>query len=184
MTNEPDNLPLSEADEARLVRQLDSLGREVRGSEGLADRVFSASLEHLGQAEGAIPFPAHASKVQVWSRIALAACLLLAFAATIRLAFSPGGNEGTGGAGIDQMVASSEDPAVVGLQIDFEPETDRETVLFAILDAGASGNLQVVDGLDGSDTYGIAFAPILGTAGFELNDFAEEIQSIEGSMRR
>ena len=182
MTNEPDNLPLSEADEARLVRQLESYGREVRGSQGLTDRVFSASLEQLGQPEEAIPFPAQASTMQVWSRLALAACLLLAFAATIRLSFNSGSTEG--GGGMDRMVASSEVSGVAGLGIEFEPETDRETVLFALLDAGANGRLEVVDGLEGSDNYGVAFAPILGTAGFELNDFAEEIQSIEGSMRR
>jgi hypothetical protein len=82
------------------------------------------------------------------------------------------------------LIAESEGAALPGLGIDLEPATDRDTVLFALLDAGASGQLEVVDDWDGSDNYGIAFAPILGTTGFELNDFAQEIQSIEGSMRR
>ena len=60
----------------------------------------------------------------------------------------------------------------------------KRQVLFTLLDAGATGQLDAVGELDGSDSYGIAFSPILGTAGFELTDFAEEIQSIHGSMRR
>ena len=184
MTHEPDDQPLlSESHKAELLRGLDSYGRVARENEGLAQRIYTASADHLNSSQSALPFTTRSRPVMVWSRIALAACVLLAFALMARLVLVPSTPESPRGNSAG-LIAASDGNAPSELTIDLEPATDRDTVLFALLDAGASGHLEFVDDLDGSDNYGIAFAPILGTAGFELNDFAQEIQSIEGSMRR
>jgi hypothetical protein len=187
MTHESeDHAPLSEADKAELLHGLESYARVVRGDDELAERIYLGSVDQLDRQEPSgnpLPFPTRPRPILIWGRIALAACVLLAFAVMARLALDSSGRESIRGDSTG-LIAESEGAALPGLGIDLEPATDRDTVLFALLDAGASGQLEVVDDLDGSDNYGIAFAPILGTTGFELNDFAQEIQSIEGSMRR
>ena len=176
-----DRMP--EADEAILHRTLDDYGRSARDRDGLEQRLYSASVEHLTASTAPIPFTPTPSRAVVWSRLALAACVLLAFAVSIQILMTPTTNQL--GPGLQApTIAALDAPDSSGLPDDLELGTDRETVLFALLDAGDTGQIDIVDQLEGSDRYGIAFAPILGTTGFELTDFAEEIQSIEGSMRR
>lgn len=184
MNDDRDHLdPLSDAEEAHLIDQLEGFGRSARDCEGLAQRLFAASVSELEDAPQPLPFSSTPSTGLVWARLALAACILLAFAVTLQMFLSPfGSRSGTGPQG-SSMVAV-QPPDMEGLPDDLDRVSDRETVLFTLLDAGATGQLDAVGELDGSDSYGIAFSPILGTAGFELTDFAEEIQSIHGSMRR
>ena len=184
MTHDPEHPDsLSEAEEARLVRELEAYGRSVRLRSDLDHRLYAASVDHLDSSPESIPFVSTPSRVMVWSRLARAACVLLAFAVTVQMLMNSESTQPAPGLEAPRMVAS-ESSGVSGLPVDLELDSDRETVLFALLDAGETGQIDGVGELQGSDTYGIAFAPILGTAGFELTDFAEEIQSIQGSMRR
>ena len=184
MTHEPEHHdPLSDAEEeAPLIQQLEAYGRSARDRTDLEHRLYSSSVEFLNSPHESLPFSGP-SKAVVWSRLALAACILLAFAVTVQMLLNPGADQSSAGLQGPSM-AATEPLGITDFPVDLELVTDRETVVFALLDAGETGEIQSVGDLEGTDTYGVAFAPILGTAGFELTDFAEEIQLIQGSMRR
>lgn len=164
-----------------LEQELDRLGRLARTQPGLASRVFEHSVEHL-PAPRSLPFePLKTSRIATWTRVALAASLLLAFAVAARLLLSGGGDANDTG-DRDRMVADN----ATSTPDDYDDlfPSERDTVLVALLDAGSRGRIEAVEYLEGSDAVGAAFAPILGTTGFGMDDFAVEIQSIEVDLRR
>lgn len=163
-----------------LEQELDAVGRHARTRTGLTSRVFERSVEHLPVPQS-LPFEAvQASRVSTWARVALAASLLLAFAVAARLLLSSATDANDAG-DRDRMLASNS--ASTSGEYDGLP-SERDTVLVALLDAGSNGRIEAVEYLEGSDAVGAAFAPILGTTGFGMDDFAMEIRSIEVDLRR
>jgi hypothetical protein len=69
-------------------------------------------------------------------------------------------------------------------EIDSILPTESDTVLVTLLDAGRNGQILNIDGLEGSDPVGAAFAPILGTTGIGFDDYLAEISLIEVELRR
>ena len=114
----------------------------------------------------------------MWGRIALAACVLLAFAVTARLLLNAPTSEGPS----DRVLANAAPQLVPDLE--FALPTESDTVLVTLLDAGRHGRIASVDNLEGSDSVGAAFAPILGTTGVGFDDYLAEISSIEVALRR
>lgn len=181
MTDRLHETPEGQSPDPALERQLEARGARARIRPGLVSGIFERSVEHL-PAPKAIPFQAHeTSRRPAWIGIAAAACVLLACAVTARLLFSVGGgvapNESQ-----DRQIATS----TIGVSEGYDEAfpSDRDTVLVALLDASSSGRIEAVEYLEGSDAVGAAFAPILGTTGFGMDDFAMEIRSIEGALGR
>lgn len=180
MKQDPKDNQGVERHDPELERALDALGTEARHRPGLVDRIYASSVEEL-LAPSPLAFePAPGARGSNWTRVALAACLLLAFAISARLLLEGGTTSTNNEAGTTLAVDSASDAGEYGEVF----ASDRDTVLVALLDAGSSGRIDTLEYLDGTDSVGVAFAPILGTTGFVMDDFAMEIQSIEVEVRR
>ena len=164
-----------------LERELEAWGRRARSRSDLISGVFERSVEHL-PAPRALSMESYQSgRVSTWTRVALAASLLLACAVVARL-FLTGGIDGNLDPTRGELVVENVQDDAGPFQDELPSE--RDTVLVALLDAGSNGRIEAVEYLEGSDAVGAAFAPILGTTGFGMDDFAAEIRSIEGDLRR
>jgi hypothetical protein len=161
-----------------LADRLDARGEQLRARTGLSERIHAASVEHLPAPQ---PFAMpDARPGQVWGRLALAACALLAFAVAARLLLTP-------------TVPTTPDPGAVAsapqaIEVprldDLSLPTETDTVLVTLLEAGRNGQIQHVETLEGADPVGAAFAPILGTTGMGFDDYLAEISLIEVDLRR
>ena len=174
-----DHLP---SDLLDVGNQLNQLGRELGQREGLAARIHAASVDHLPAPE---PLAlSESSTVHVWGRLALAACILLAFAVASRMLVAP--QPTIDSTGQSSGLIASETPG--GTQdvfdYDFGSETETDAVLVALIDGGLSGHIEAIEGLEGSDEVGAAFAPILGTTGVNFDDYLAEMSVIEVELRR
>lgn len=160
----------------RLAEHLEARGAALRRREDLVDRVHAASAEHL-PAPATLPF-ARAERGWMWGRIALAACALLAFAVAARLLMNSSAPQGPS----DRVLANAAPADVPDLE--YALPTESDTVLVTLLDAGRHGRIASIDDLEGSDSVGAAFAPILGTTGVGFDDYLAEISLIEVELRR
>ena len=162
--------------------QLNQLGLELRQREGLSARIHAASADHLPAPEP-VRF-SDSNPVRVWGRLALAACILLAFAVASRMLLSPQSptksTDQPSGLIAAETTGSSHDV----LDYDFGSETETDAVLVALIDGGLSGHIEAIEGLEGSDEVGAAFAPILGTTGVSFDDYLAEMSVIEVELRR
>ena len=160
-----------------LIKRLDDRGEALRTRPGLTKGIISASLDEL-------PAPVsyditRTSSTWVVGRIALAACVLIAFAVAARMLLAPAAQPLDGDKNL--LAATSSNPLA---GIDSILPTESDTVLVTLLDAGRNGQIQNIGGLEGSDPVGAAFAPILGTTGIEFDDYLAEISLIEVELRR
>ena len=162
--------------------RLDALGRDLGVRKGLSERVFTASVEEL-------PAPAplditDGGRIRVWGRIALAASILLAFAVSSRLLLSTGtlSDESRSAPQLASGDGNLEERGT--LEYDFGMETETDAVLVALIDGGINGQIQTLEGLEGSDEVGAAFAPILGTTGVSFDDYLAEMSIIEVELSR
>lgn len=159
-----------------LIKRLDDRGEALRTRPGLSKRVFSASVDDL-------PAPAsydiaRGRPAWVVGRIALAACGLIAFAIAARMLLTPTVPRQSD----ENLVATTSSVSLA--EIDSILPTESDTVLVTLLDAGRNGQILNIDGLEGSDPVGAAFAPILGTTGIGFDDYLAEISLIEVELRR
>ena len=183
MTTPEDTSDFEELADPRLLRDLAAYSGQARRRDGLEDRLFDSTVDLLpGSSDSMVHPSARGLRFASWSRVAMAACVLMAFAVSVRLAFdtSPGNPGGVQ----DDRLASYPETEEGLLPEDLEFGTDREVVVAALLDAGETGYLTQLGELEGTDGFGLAFAPILGTTGFEFDDLAVEIQGIQIDMRR
>ena len=183
MTTPDDTPDFDEPGDSGLLRDLAAYSRQARHRDGLQERLFDSSVDLLtGSPDSMVHPSAWKARFASWPRVAMAACVLLAFAVSVRLALDTR-VVGPGGAQEDRL-ASFQEPGTGLLPEALEFGTDREVVVAALLDAGETGYLTQLDELEGTDGFGLAFAPILGTTGFEFDDLAVEIQGIQFDMRR
>ena len=159
-----------------LIDRLDARGESLRTRANLTEAVYAASVDEL-------PVPAsyditRSSSSWVVGRIALAACVLIAFAVSARLLLT-----GTVQPQAEERVQASASPVSIE-EMDSILATESDTVLVSLLDAGRNGRISNIEGLEGSDPVGAAFAPILGTTGIGFDDYLAEISLIEVELRR
>ncbi|MEC8733909.1 MAG: hypothetical protein VXX86_02955 [Planctomycetota bacterium] len=180
----PDDTPdFDDPGDPGLLRDLAAYSMQARHREGLEDRLFDSTVDLVcGPSDSMVHPSARASRFANWPRLAMAACVLLAFAVSVRLALDTR-VVGPGEAQQDRLANSLQTGDEL-LHEDLAFGTDREAVVAALLDAGETGYLAPLDELEGTDGFGLAFAPILGTTGFEFDDLAVEIQGIQIDMRR
>ena len=148
-SNDPSHLDAPELKE--LASSLDDRGRTLRVSEGLESRLFESSRALLAPPK-TYQFPSR------MARIAIAACLLIACALSVRLFMEV---SGTGG-------GSEYDGGTVDFSLAFDSETsdaiqmasneDRENLILNILEARADVTFSDVD-LLADDPVSVAFAP-------------------------
>lgn len=184
MTTPEDTFDFDDPADPGLLRDLAAYAGQARRRDGLEDRLFDSTVDLLPASSSdsmVHPF-ARGSRFASWSRLALAACVLMAFAVSVRFALDT--RVGNPGGAQDDRLASNPLAEDGLLPEDLEFGTDREVVVAALLDAGETGNLVQLGELEGTDGFGLAFAPILGTTGFEFDDLAVEIQGIQTDMRR
>jgi hypothetical protein len=166
--NDPSHLDTPELNE--LAELLDERGRSLRDSNGLEERLFQSSCDLLAPPE-TFRFSTRVA------RVAVAACLLIACALSVRLFMQSTPSSG---------------PEAVDFSLAFDSETsnesqmasteNRENLIISILKARADVGLSQVDLLEANDPVSMAFAPILGSSGFGFDDLETEIMSIEGNM--
>jgi hypothetical protein len=154
-----------------LASLLDDRGHSLRDSDGLEARLFESSC-------GLLSPPETFRFRNRFVRVAAAACLLIVCALSVRF--------------LSQAPVSSSVPEAVDFSMAFDSETsdeiemasteNRENLILSILEARADVGLSDVDLLESNDPVSIAFAPILGSAGFGFDDLETEIKSIEGIM--
>jgi hypothetical protein len=166
--NDPSHLETPELDE--LAALLDEHGRSLRDSNGLEERLFRASCDLLAPPD-TFRFPTTVT------RIAVAACLLIACALSVRLMTQP--TPGSGSKAVDFSLAFDSETSN---EIQMASTENRENLIISILEARSDVGLSEVDLLEADDPVSIAFAPILGSTGFGFDDLETEIMSIEGTM--
>ena len=161
----------------KLADRLDARASGLRVPSGIEDRVFKASVGHLPAPE-TLRMPGRSANV--FGRLALAACALLAFAVAARM-FMNGQMAPTSPERSAVVVAPSSTtlPGLDAMMV----ATEADTVLVTILEAGRNGEMPQVHGLEGIDPVGAAFAPILGTTGMGFDDYLAEIALIEVELR-
>jgi len=166
--NEPSHLETPELNE--LAALLDEHGRSLRDSNGLEERIFQSSCDLLAPPD-TFRFPTRVT------RIAVAACLLIACALSVRLLTQP--TPGSGPESVDFSLAFDSETSN---EIQMASTENRENLIISILEARSDVGLSGVDLLEANDPVSIAFAPILGSTGFGFDDLETEIMSIEGTM--
>ena len=173
MIHPDDKTHLDSTELEELASMLDQRGDVLRDSDGLESRLFAASCELISQPK-ALSFPKR------FTRIAMAACILIACALSVRLFM-----EMPGATPSNESVdfASTFDIEVID-EIRLTSTGDRDSLVLSILEARADTGFSDADLLETNDPVSIAFAPILGSGGFGIDDLATEIESIEGNMGR